>query len=133
MLPKEFSDLLKYHAVRRGAHQDGAETPQKIEFRRFEQSKKTMQTLRSSGLDSKIDNYIDVESNYEIQKIIGYGATSVVYKAQMQNNGKTTPVAIKKVRNIFESDIYAHRILREIRLMRLLKGHKNVSFRYRPI
>ena len=35
-------------------------------------------------------------------------------------------VAIKKVKNIFENDIYAHRILREIRLLRILKGHKNI-------
>ena len=35
-------------------------------------------------------------------------------------------VAIKKVKNIFENDVYAHRILREIRLLRILKGHKNI-------
>jgi len=36
-------------------------------------------------------------------------------------------VAIKKIKNIFESDFVGHRILREIKLLRILKGHKNVS------
>ena len=33
---------------------------------------------------------------------------------------------VRKVKNIFENDVYAHRILREIRLLRILKGHKNI-------
>lgn len=45
----------------------------------------------------------------------------------MEHKGKQVPVAIKHVRNIFESDVYAHRILREIRLLRLLKGHNNIA------
>jgi len=76
---------------------------------------------------------------------VGYGATSVVYKALMaadkcysfelkQTSGqgdasedaakvRYRDVAIKKVRNIFESNAYTRRVLREIRLMRLLSGH----------
>ena len=72
---------------------------------------------------------------------MGYGATSVVYKAYLFKNGDLATeegdesqtrkkdrevVAIKKVKNIFENDIYAHRILREIRLLRILRGHKNI-------
>ena len=69
--------------------------------------------------------------------LVGYGATSVVYKASMlqmdaqanpiENESSSKCVAIKKVKNIFENEIYAHRILREIRLLRILRGHKNVS------
>ena len=66
---------------------------------------------------------------------MGYGATSVVYKAEMvpdnvnaiADDSKQKSVAIKKVKNVFENEIYAHRILREIRLLRILRGHKNVS------
>ena len=65
---------------------------------------------------------------------MGYGATSHVFKASYQNGklddtGKPIKetVAIKKVNNVFESDMYAHRILRELRLLRILKGHNNVS------
>lgn len=68
--------------------------------------------------------------------LVGYGATSVVYKAQMlqmdananpvDDETKSKCVAIKKVKNVFDNEIYAHRILREIRLLRLLRGHKNI-------
>jgi serine/threonine protein kinase len=94
-----------------------------------------------------------VENHYKIKKIgkfeycfyfsninmfaflVGYGATSVVYKADMVSDSSVTTldeqkqksVAIKKVKNVFENEIYAHRILREIRLLRILRGHKNVS------
>jgi serine/threonine protein kinase len=86
-----------------------------------------------------------VEDKYKIKKIVGYGATSVVYKAYVQSpehsqgspndlvganpgsgNKKKEYVAIKKVKNVFENEIYAHRILRELRLLRLLRGHKNI-------
>jgi serine/threonine protein kinase len=68
-------------------------------------------------------------------RIVGYGATSVVFKASYYNdedldqNGKPKKetVAIKKVKNIFESDVYTHRVLRELRLLRILQGHNNVS------
>ena len=97
-----------------------------------------MQKIREAGLEKEIDDSIEVEANYKIKKIVGYGATSVVYKAYHIKNPDQTcneelnqrkdkeVVAIKKVKNIFESDIYAHRILREIRLLRILRGHKNI-------
>jgi serine/threonine protein kinase len=70
-----------------------------------------------------------------ISDIVGYGATSVVFKASYYNDedldqyGKPRKetVAIKKVKNIFESDVYTHRVLRELRLLRILQGHNNVS------
>ena len=66
---------------------------------------------------------------------VGYGATSVVFKASFYNDEvldqdgkpKKETVAIKKVKNIFESDVYTHRVLRELRLLRILQGHNNVS------
>jgi serine/threonine protein kinase len=58
---------------------------------------------------------------------LGYGATSVVYKAiETTDNHRTKTVAIKALQNIFESNIYAHRILREMKLMRILRGHQNI-------
>jgi serine/threonine protein kinase len=35
-------------------------------------------------------------------------------------------VAIKKVKDIFQSDAQAHRVLRELRLLRLLRDHPNI-------
>jgi serine/threonine protein kinase len=45
----------------------------------------------------------------------------------VENEKDSKCVAIKKVKNVFENEVYAHRILREIRLLRILRGHKNVS------
>ena len=72
---------------------------------------------------------------------MGFGATSVVYKAtdSFQKNtsfiqnvsgnevNDSEYVAIKKIKNIFQTDFVGHKLLREIKLLRLLKGHKNVS------
>jgi serine/threonine protein kinase len=61
--------------------------------------------------------------------LVGYGATSVVYKASWNQNEKKKDgqtVAIKKIKNLFENEVYAHRVLREMRLLRLLKGHNNI-------
>lgn len=44
-----------------------------------------------------------------------------------QGKAKKETVAIKKVKNIFESDVFTHRVLRELRLLRILQGHNNVS------
>ena len=114
---------------------------------------KTKQKIKEAGLENEIDNTIEVEANYNLRKIVGYGATSTVLKAQkferyedaigsgpeegtIELEEKDSPrsstdkkfeiVAIKKVKNIFENDIYAHRILRELRLLRILKGHRNI-------
>lgn len=91
-------------------------------------------TLLGPGLTmDDIQPEITVDREYKIQSILGYGATSVVYKAVMSKginaNGihKKESVAIKKIKNVFESDGYARRVLRELRLLRLLKGHENVS------
>lgn len=55
-----------------------------------------------------------------------------MYKASLSENGKKDDgkqvVAIKKIKNLFGNEVYAHRVLREIRLLRLLEEHKNVSF-----
>ena len=74
-----------------------------------------------------IDQYVEVESKYCVKKILGFGATSVVYKAlDTRYENKTKVVAIKSVHNIFESDMYAHRHLREMKLLRILRGHPNI-------
>ena len=54
---------------------------QKVQHRKYENSAQTMQKIKNAGLDCEIDDVIEVEKKYRIQKIVGYGATSVVYKA----------------------------------------------------
>jgi len=98
-----------------------------------------MKYIKDAGLENEIGASISTEKSYKIKKIVGYGATSVVYKSSYQTEvlthkdgkpvvtKKKETVAVKKIKNIFQNEIYAHRILRELRLLRLLKGHKNVS------
>lgn len=137
MLTKKFSHILQFNPLKSKDGLDMRGRLEKIKFREFKKSSKTMQKIREAGLEKEIDDSIEVEANYKIKKIVGYGATSVVYKAY---HIKESPegvenadakkdkevVAIKKVKNVFESDIYSHRILREIRLLRILRGHKNI-------
>lgn len=86
-----------------------------------------MSYFKQSGMEKEIDQFVEVESNYCVKKILGFGATSVVYKAlDTSDESKTKTVAIKSIQNIFESDIYAHRLLREMKLMRILRGHQNI-------
>jgi serine/threonine protein kinase len=81
-----------------------------------------------------VDDFIEVECNFIPKKIVGYGATSVVYKAYQSLTAveaaheklNSATVAIKKVKQIFGSDIYTHRVLRELRLLRILRGHKYI-------
>lgn len=73
-----------------------------------------------------------VESNYELKKIVGYGATSVVFKAvrtmpSEKRGFLKEKVAVKKVKDIFINQPTSQRLLRELKLLRLLKSHPNVS------
>ena len=56
-----------------------------------------------------------------------YKATQAVGEPdELGYTEKSKNVAIKKVKNIFQNDVYAHHILRELRLLRILRGHKNI-------
>ena len=138
MLTKKFHHVLQFNPMKSKDGKDNRGRLEKIKFREFKKSSRTMQKIKEAGLENEIDDSIEVEANYKIKKIVGYGATSVVYKAYQVRDGDGEKskdadqkgdkdiVAIKKVKNIFENDIYAHRILREIRLLRILRGHKNI-------
>ena len=59
MLSGKFSDVLRYNVT-----SEKGEEKKEIAFRKFEMSKKTMDTFKSSGLCDDIDSYIQVEGNY---------------------------------------------------------------------
>lgn len=72
-----------------------------------------------------------VEPRYQIQKVLGKGSYGVVCsaidtKAAMINNNETVHLAIKKVSNIFNKEVLLKRAVRELKLMRHFKGHRNV-------
>jgi serine/threonine protein kinase len=68
-----------------------------------------------------------ITKNYTVLKQVGDGATSVVVKA-CRNKDINDAVAIKKVKRVFEHTAFAHRAMRELRLLRCLGNHENVSF-----
>ena len=57
---------------------------------------------------------------------MGDGATSVVVKACEASDPSRT-VAIKKVKRVFDHTAFAHRAMRELRILRCLGPHENVS------
>lgn len=63
-----------------------------------------------------------IHKKYDIQSVIGMGAYGLVVSAI--NSETQQKVAVKKVSNLFESLGDAKRILREVRLMRVLKHDK---------
>jgi serine/threonine protein kinase len=67
-------------------------------------------------------------SRYKMQEIIGKGSYGVVCSAIDQNTGDK--VAIKKISNIFEHLSDAARILREIKLLRLLRHPDIVQIKH---
>ena len=62
----------------------------------------------------------------DIINIVGDGATSIVVKA-CRNKDINDAVAIKKIKRVFEHTAFAHRAMREMKILRSLKGNDNVS------
>lgn len=67
-------------------------------------------------------------SQYEIQEVVGRGSYGVVAAAVDTHTGEK--VAIKKITNIFEHVSEATRILREIKLLRLLRHPDIVEIKH---
>ena len=67
-------------------------------------------------------------SQYEIQEVVGKGSYGVVASAIDTHTGER--VAIKKMNSIFEHVSDATRILREIKLLRLLKHPDIVEIKH---
>ncbi|XP_044489385.1 mitogen-activated protein kinase 9-like [Mangifera indica] len=67
-------------------------------------------------------------SQYEIQEIIGIGSYGVVASALDTHTGEK--VAIKKMKDVFEHVSDATRILREIKLLRMLKHQDIVEIKH---
>jgi len=61
---------------------------------------------------------------YTFQCLVGRGAYGEVYRARDTLSGRD--VAIKHIRNVFEHPPEAIRVLRELKLLRLLRGHPNI-------
>ena len=70
MLTKQFANVLYFNPINN--KMGGAEPKpryEKIKFRKFEKSSKTIQRIKDAGLQNEIDDFIQVENNYRIKKI----------------------------------------------------------------
>lgn len=76
--------------------------------------------------NSKQEEFL-VDQRYKLGEILGKGSYGTVYSAVDTKSVDKPQIAIKKVSNIFHKEVLMKRAVREIKLMRHFKGHKNVS------
>ena len=96
-------------------------------------SNKTMKALASKACKAreyyqvqiKPSVSFEIDTRYTNLKEIGSGSYGLVCSADDEVSG--LKVAIKKVANVFDDLVDAKRILREIRLLRHLSGHANIT------
>ena len=67
---------------------------------------------------------------YEPTRELGRGSYGIVYEGVALKDvgrlAKGTRIAIKKVRRVFHTDIDAKRLLRELRILRILRNHDSI-------
>lgn len=81
-----------------------------------------------------------VDLRYKIKQLLGKGTYGTVCSAidtktpvsfssssLLDSNDEVVRIAIKKVSNIFDKEVLLTRAVRELKLMKHFKGHKNVS------
>lgn len=71
-----------------------------------------------------------VDKRFQLIKEIGHGAYGIVCSAQFTEAAEDTTVAIKKVTNVFSKTLLCKRSLRELKLLRHFRGHKNITCLY---
>jgi serine/threonine protein kinase len=92
------------------------------------QPEQQQQQRRKGSSDMDFFSEYGDANRYKIQEVIGKGSYGVVCSAIDQHTGDK--VAIKKIHNIFEHLSDAARILREIKLLRLLRHPDIVEIRH---
>lgn len=70
------------------------------------------------------EHFGDLPERFEFIRYLGHGSYGHVCEGTDTQTGNKC--AIKKIMKIFDNDIDAKRLLRELRILRLLKGHDNV-------
>jgi mitogen-activated protein kinase 1/3 len=99
---------------------------QAIDCTKFNNS--TSQKLLQSSAEAEFFTEYGDASRYKIQEVIGKGSYGVVCSAIDVHTGEK--VAIKKIHDIFEHISDAARILREIKLLRLLRHPDIVEIKH---
>ncbi|ODV93903.1 hypothetical protein PACTADRAFT_51654 [Pachysolen tannophilus NRRL Y-2460] len=71
-----------------------------------------------------------IDKRFQLIKELGHGAYGIVCSAKYIETPDGGSVAIKKVTNIFSKKILCKRALRELKLLRHFRGHKNITCLY---
>uniref|UniRef100_A0ACD5UFZ4 Uncharacterized protein n=1 Tax=Avena sativa TaxID=4498 RepID=A0ACD5UFZ4_AVESA len=85
-------------------------------------------THKKNALEKEFFTEYGEASQYQIQEVIGKGSYGVVAAAVDNRTGER--VAIKKINNVFEHVSDATRILREVKLLRLLRHPDIVEIKH---
>ncbi|XP_062158553.1 mitogen-activated protein kinase 9-like isoform X2 [Alnus glutinosa] len=88
----------------------------------------TMDSQKKGGLETEFFTEYGEASRYQIQEVVGKGSYGVVGSAIDTHTGER--VAIKKINDVFEHVSDATRILREIKLLRLLRHPDIVEIKH---
>ncbi|KAF5469123.1 hypothetical protein F2P56_013220 [Juglans regia] len=87
-----------------------------------------MDSQKKGGLETEFFTEYGEASRYQIQEVVGKGSYGVVGSAVDTHTGER--VAIKKINDVFEHVSDATRILREIKLLRLLRHPDIVEIKH---
>ncbi|KAL2234416.1 mitogen-activated protein kinase 9 [Sesamum indicum] len=94
----------------------------------FPVSTSTMDPHKKSNLETEFFTEYGEGSRYQVQEVVGKGSYGVVGSAIDTHTGER--VAIKKINDVFEHVSDATRILREIKLLRLLRHPDIVEIKH---
>lgn len=84
-------------------------------------------TMRRTNYSEGNVNFC-IDSRYQIEEVLGKGSYGTVCRAvQIDAVGEPNRIAIKRVTDIFKKEVLLKRAIRELKLMKHFKGHKNVS------
>lgn len=67
-----------------------------------------------------------VFDKYHPVRGLGYGTYGDVHEFRAYVNGEAAPVAVKRIKGVFDNDIHVRRAIRELRIMRHFRGHPNI-------
>ncbi|AOA63642.1 Middle sporulation-specific mitogen-activated protein kinase [Komagataella phaffii CBS 7435] len=73
---------------------------------------------------SKANFYLN--SRYQVQQVLGKGSYGVVCSVLDLKSENPVPLAVKKVSNIFTREVLLRRAIRELKLMKFFRGHRNI-------
>ncbi|KAI3463718.1 hypothetical protein Pfo_020381 [Paulownia fortunei] len=94
----------------------------------FPISGSSMDSQKKSNLETEFFTEYGEASRYQVQEVVGKGSYGVVGSAIDSHTGER--VAIKKINDVFEHVSDATRILREIKLLRLLRHPDIVEIKH---